>query len=51
MDLYYYGRQHDPENGKDLFHQKLRQELPPIPCEKNFKEIWGFDYQVHKKKK
>lgn len=51
MDLYYHGRTHDPANGKDLFHQPLRHELPPIPCEANFKQIWGFEYQPHKKKR
>ena len=49
MDVYYYGMNH-LKDGKDLYHQPLRQELPPVPSEKNFKEIWGFDYQPHKKK-
>lgn len=49
MDLYYYGMNH-MKDGKDLFHQPFRCELPPVPCEANFKEIWGFDYQPHKKK-
>ena len=49
MDLYYHGLTH-MKDGKDLFQQPLRHELPPIPTEKNFKEIWGFEYQAHKKK-
>jgi len=49
MDLFYYGVTHG-KDGKDLFHQELRHPLPPIPCEANFKEIWGFEYQPHKKK-
>lgn len=50
MDLFYYGVSHN-KDGKDLFHQKPRNQLPLIPCEANFKDIWGFEYQSHKKKK
>jgi hypothetical protein len=50
MDLYYYGKSHDPENGKDLYHQPLRNELPPTPTKDNFAEIWGFEYQNGGKK-
>lgn len=49
MDLYYYGLTH-LKDGKDMFHQPFRTDLPPIPHEGNFEEVWGFPYQPHKKK-
>jgi hypothetical protein len=33
LDIYYYGMTH-MKDGKDLFHQPLRHELPPIPTKK-----------------
>jgi len=33
MDLYYYGVTHG-KDGKDLFHQPLREDLPEIPKKK-----------------
>ena len=33
MDLYYYGMTH-MKDGKDLYHQPLRQELPAVPVKK-----------------
>jgi len=48
LDLYYHGLTH-MKDGKDLYQQPLRVELPPVPTKDNFKELWGFEYQPHKK--
>jgi hypothetical protein len=40
VDLYYYGMTH-MKDGKDLFQQPLRHELPPVPTEDNFEAVWG----------
>jgi hypothetical protein len=42
LDLHYFGMNH-MKDGKDLFHQPYRHELPPVVTRKNFKEIFGFD--------
>lgn len=42
VDFYYYGCNHG-KDGKDLFHQPLLHELPPIPTKENFKEAFGFE--------
>ena len=49
-DVYFYGMTHG-KDGKDLFHQPLRNELPPIPTSQNFKEIWGFEPKGFETKK
>lgn len=41
MDIYYLGLTH-MKNGRDLFHQPLRHELPQIPTPENFESIYGF---------
>jgi hypothetical protein len=42
MDFYYYGMNH-MKDGKELYQQpNLKEdELPPIPTEENFFEVWG----------
>jgi hypothetical protein len=42
LDVYYYGLTH-MQDGKDLFHQPLRHELPTIPTVENFKELYGIE--------
>jgi len=41
MDIYYLGLTHKKE-GKDLFQQPLRRDLPQIPTPENFESIYGF---------
>lgn len=50
IDLHYLGLNHG-KDGKDLYHQPLKTELPPVPTEKNFKEIWGFKPKGYQKPK
>lgn len=40
LDLHYYGLTH-MKDGKDLFHQPYRYELPPIVTRANYKSIFG----------
>jgi len=42
MDFYYYGMSH-MKDGKELYQQpNLKEdELPPIPTESNFFDVWG----------
>jgi hypothetical protein len=50
MDVVYYGCTHG-KDGKDLFHQPLRQELPPVPTLENFEAVWGIVPLALKQKK
>lgn len=47
LDLHYYGMTH-MKDGKDLFHQPYRHELPPIITKENYKEIFGIELKTKK---
>ena len=41
LDVHYLGNTH-MKDGKDWYHQPLREELPTVPTLENFASIWGF---------
>ena len=49
-DVMYYGMNH-LKDGKDLYQQPLKVDLPPVPTRENVKELWGFDHYLDREQK
>lgn len=50
LDLYYYGNDAHGKDGKDLYHQPLKHELPETPTVENFERLYGVTPQILKDK-
>lgn len=50
IDISFYGHAAHGKDGKDLYHQPLKQPLPEIPTLDNFERLYGITPQLLKEK-